>query len=175
MAMKRPNLSIGKKTGQKRWGKSRRGARVSPPAQAKTNATQKWQETAQAKQRAEAERWRRELRPHVLRLIAARTAGLTWSRSLLTVLLDELHTNDLFNELVGKLHTLRVRRYPQAVAVAIALRHSWRRDDLTRLAKRVGVSLARKASGGSVANLPVPTSVSRRASTARVSKKFPRR
>jgi hypothetical protein len=34
------------------------------------------------------------------------------------------------------------RRWPQVLAVAVALRHSWRRDGLTRIAKRLRVSLA---------------------------------
>ena len=169
--MKRRDL-IAKK-GDRPRGKPRNDARVSPPARGKTHATQKWQETAWAKQRAETQRWRRERRPHTLRLIAARTAQLTWSRSLLTVLLDELHTNDLFNELVGEPLTLPVRRYPQAVAVAIALRHSWRRDDLSRLVKRVGVPLARTRRVAPQS--PTPTPLSRRASTLRVSKKSSRR
>jgi hypothetical protein len=36
---------------------------------------------------------------------------------------------------------LRVHQYPQAVAVAIALRHSWRPDDLARLATRLRIVL----------------------------------
>jgi hypothetical protein len=37
-----------------------------------------------------------------------------------------------------------VSRYPQAIAVAIALRHSWQPDQLTRLARRLGIALSAK-------------------------------
>jgi hypothetical protein len=91
---------------------------------------------------ADTERWRRTIRPRLLRLFAERTATLAWSRTLLTLLLDELHTEEVFTELVGSPRHLPVRRYPQAVAVAIALRRSWRPDELTRLAKRLRIALA---------------------------------
>jgi hypothetical protein len=90
---------------------------------------------------ADTERWRRTIRPRLLRLFAERTATLAWSRTLLTLLLDELHTEELFTELVGSPRHLPVRRYPQAVAVAIALRRSWRPDELSHLAKRLRIAL----------------------------------
>jgi hypothetical protein len=34
------------------------------------------------------------------------------------------------------------RRYPQVIAVANALRHSWQPDELTRLARRLGITLS---------------------------------
>ena len=90
---------------------------------------------------ADLERWRRSIRPHLLRLFAERAATLGWSRTLLNVLLDELHTEKFFTELVGSPRQLPVSRYPQAIALAIALRHSWRPDDLARLAKRLRIAL----------------------------------
>jgi hypothetical protein len=42
------------------------------------------EEAARAKQRLDAERWRDELRPGAMRLFAARTAKLPWSRSRCT-------------------------------------------------------------------------------------------
>lgn len=91
---------------------------------------------------ADIERWRRTVRSHLLRLFAERSATLAWSRTLLTLLLDELRTEDAFRELVGDPRHVPVRRYPQAIAVAIALRHRWRPDELTRLAKRLGIALS---------------------------------
>ena len=91
---------------------------------------------------ADIERGRRTFRPHLLRLFAERSATLAWSRTLLTLVLDELHREDAFRELVGDPRHLPVRCYPQAIAVAIALRHSWRPDELTRLATRLGLALS---------------------------------
>src|SRR3990170_8936924 len=93
---------------------------------------------------ADTERWRRMFRPRLLRLFAERTATLAWSRTLLNLLLDELHTEKFFTELVGSPRRLSVHRYPQAVAVAIALRNSGQPDQLTRLAKRLGIALSAK-------------------------------
>jgi len=101
---------------------------------------------------ADIERWRRTIRPHLLRLFAERSATLAWSRTLLTLILDELRTEDAFRELVGAPHHVPVGRYPQAIAVAIALRHSWRPDELTRLAKRLGIALS--ANTRSASTLP---------------------
>jgi hypothetical protein len=55
---------------------------------------------------------------------------------------------------------LPVRCYPQAIAVAIALRHSWQPDQLTRLAKRLGIAL-------STNDLPVDRSTAPQTSVAR--------
>jgi hypothetical protein len=95
---------------------------------------------------ADTQRWRRTIRPRLLRLFAERTATLAWSRTLLALLLDELHTENFFMELVGSPRHLAVRHYPQAVAVAIALRRSWRPDELSRLAKRLRIALPLSAS-----------------------------
>jgi len=93
---------------------------------------------------ADTERWRRTFRPRLLRLFAERTATLGWSRTLLNLLLDELHTEEFLTALVGSPRRLSVHRYPQAVAVAIALRNSWQPAQLTRLAKRLGIALSAK-------------------------------
>ena len=36
--------------------------------------------------------------------------------------------------------TLPLRKYPQAVAMALILRHSWRADDLEAILERLGLS-----------------------------------
>jgi hypothetical protein len=54
-------------------------------------------------------------------------------------LLEDLHVEDEVIELIGNLDRLPVHRYPQAVAVALALRHSWRPDDFEELVDRLGL------------------------------------
>jgi hypothetical protein len=100
------------------------------------------EDATRAKQQLEAERWREELRPIAMRLFAASTAKLHGSRALLKLLVEELYPDDLFTELVGDLDRVPRRRWPQVVAIAIALRHSWRRDGLANIARRLQVSLA---------------------------------
>ena len=95
------------------------------------------EDAARAKQQLDAERWREQLRPRAMRLFAARTAKLHGSRALLKLLVEELYPDDLFTELVGNLDRVPLRRWPQVVAIAVALRHSWRRDGLARIARRL--------------------------------------
>ena len=52
--------------------------------------------------------------------------------------------DDLFTELVGNLDRVPRRQWPHVIAIAVALRHSWRRDGLTRIAKRLRISLSTK-------------------------------
>ena len=99
------------------------------------------EDAVRAKQQLDGERWRDQLRPSAMRIFAARTAKLPCSRSLLKLLVEELYPDDLFTELVGNLDRVPLRRWPQIVAIAVALRHSWRRDGLARIAKRLRVSL----------------------------------
>lgn len=103
------------------------------------------EEAARAKQRLDAERWRDELRPGALRLFAARTAKLPWSRALLKALVEELYPDDLFTDLVGNLDRVPRRQWPRVLAIAVALRHSWRRDGLARVARRLRISLTTKS------------------------------
>ena len=113
------------------------------------------EEAARAKQQHDAERWREEHRPRALRLLAARTTKLTWSRGLLKLIIDELYPDDLFTELIGNLDRVPSRQWPRVLAIAVALRHSWRRDGLARVARRLRVSLAMKSK-------PAPRRQSRR-------------
>ncbi|HEY2434630.1 MAG TPA: hypothetical protein VGI12_18295 [Vicinamibacterales bacterium] len=94
-----------------------------------------------AKQDLDADRWRREIRPRELRLFAARARHLTWSRALLKAVVEELYPDDLFADLVGTLDCIPRRQWPWVLASAVALRQSWRRDGLTRLAQSLRVSL----------------------------------
>jgi hypothetical protein len=90
---------------------------------------------------ATTKRWRRDVRPRAVRSAVAATATLRWSQSLMEVLLEELYVDDGLENLLGKSpNELQVRQYPQAVAVALILRHSWRADDLACILARLGVT-----------------------------------
>src|SRR5438128_10995561 len=99
------------------------------------------EEAARAHQQHEADRWRQELRPRAIRTFAERAAKLTWSRALLKLVVEELYPDDLFSELIGNLDRVPPRQWPRVLAIAVALRHSWRRDGLARVARRLHVSL----------------------------------
>lgn len=83
--------------------------------------------------------WRNERRYQSLRLFAERSKHLKWSPSLLAFLVEELWTERELSLFVEGLNRLPQSRYPQAVAVALALRHSWRQDHLQLAAKRLGL------------------------------------
>jgi hypothetical protein len=100
------------------------------------------EDAVRAKQQIDAVRWREQLRPSAMRLFAGRTEKLQWSRALLKLLIDELHPDDLFTELIGDIDRVPSRRWPNVVAIAVALRHSWRREGLTNVARHLHVSLA---------------------------------
>ena len=68
----------------------------------------------------------------------ANTNDARWSGRLLCVLLEELYVDEQAAELLGDLRRLPIKRYPQAIVVALAIRHSWRVDDLRRILKRIG-------------------------------------
>jgi ParB/RepB/Spo0J family partition protein len=136
---------IEKKKCQKHWGRPKAAAATPSSSEQEADAARQRQEAQWAKRQAETERWRNELRPCAVRLIGARTAKITWSPGLLRVLLDHLGTDDLVREIVGKPDRLPVRRYPHAILVALAARHSYQREDFMRFTKRVGVRLTPKA------------------------------
>ena len=104
------------------------------------------EEAARAKQRLDAERWRDEVRPRVMRHFAARTTTLPWSRALVKALVEELYPDALFTELVGNLDRVPRRQWPHVLAIAVALRLSWRRDGLARMARRLRISLTTNTS-----------------------------
>lgn len=85
-----------------------------------------------------ATRWRRETRPRLLRSAVAATESLRWSPALLGLLLEELYADDGLAELLGThVEALDTRQYPQAIALALLLRHSWRPDDLASILDRL--------------------------------------
>src|SRR5258706_13643226 len=112
-----------------------------PPRYLSFDIDRQLEEAARAKQQLDAEQSRAELRPRVMRLLSARTTKLTWSRALLKLVVAELFPDDLFTELVGNLDRVPRRLWPHVIAIAVALRHSWRRDGLSRIARGLRISL----------------------------------
>jgi hypothetical protein len=55
------------------------------------------------------------------------------------VLIEELYIEEEFNALLGDPEVLPRRRYPQAIALALVLRHSWRPDDLACILRRLRI------------------------------------
>jgi hypothetical protein len=104
-----------------------------------TNVDEYREAGLRAKQHVDTDRWRRELRPRELRRFAARARRLTWSRALLNAISEELYPDPLFAELVGPIESIPRRHWPWVLAIAVALRRSWRRDGLAHLAERLGV------------------------------------
>jgi hypothetical protein len=84
--------------------------------------------------------WRRLTRPVILDNLLDRTRNLGWSRELIDLLLDELHVSDEFDDLIGLLPPTAQANYPQLVAIALVLRHSWFPEDLARIIAEPGLS-----------------------------------
>jgi len=96
--------------------------------------------------RATTRRWRREVRPRILRRAVAETDSLSWSPTLLELLLDELYAYEGLEELLGnRVRRFQKREYPQAIAMALLLRHSWLADDLAWMLERLGLSSGKAA------------------------------
>lgn len=159
-------VCIAKKECQKHWARSKPNAAAPQNGERDHAEARRQQEEAWAKQRAETERWRTELRPRAVRLIAVRTTKLPWSRMLLRLLLEDIRVDELFIDVMGKPEALPISRYPQAVATALALRHSWQRDDLITFSKRLGVKVTSKDLADPAAS-PAPDLPTQKASSAR--------
>jgi hypothetical protein len=85
---------------------------------------------------AEQRRWRAS-RARAVCVFMSRIEAMPWSASLLRALIEELYVDEEFAAMCGRPEKIRPDAYPQAIAVALALRHSWQRDDFTRLVKRL--------------------------------------
>lgn len=96
--------------------------------------------------RADLADWRRLTRPVILDDFLDRTRDLRWSRELIDLLLDELHVSDEFDDLIGRVSPSAQVNYPQLVALALVLRHSWFPEDLARVMVEPGLSLTPTAS-----------------------------
>ena len=85
--------------------------------------------------------WRRHDRLILLESAVAHTQGLPWSFNVFDALAEELHVDDALEELLGqRLRDVALPMYPQAVALALVLRHSWRADDFGYIVRRLGLS-----------------------------------
>lgn len=84
--------------------------------------------------------WRRHSRVPALRQLAEDVDGLTWSRRLLDVLLEELHVSDDFDMLAGRVAGLPATQYPRLIAIALLARHSWSPADLAQTAAQLGLT-----------------------------------
>jgi hypothetical protein len=88
--------------------------------------------------------WRRDVRPRALRAAVVAVKSMTWSPDLLELLMKEMYVDQSVEEVLDKrLRALPQRRYPQAIAVALILRHSWRADDLAWILRRLNLSAKR--------------------------------
>jgi hypothetical protein len=82
--------------------------------------------------------WRRDARPRLVRSAVSATRALRLSPALVKTVLEELYVDDQFEELLGVAPgDLRPGQYPQAIAVALILRHSWHPNDLACVLKRL--------------------------------------
>lgn len=84
---------------------------------------------------AQREEWRFE----ALEDFVKQTRGLKWSRRLFLLLVEELYVGDEFDEIIGPPAKVSLMQYPQAIAFAIALRNSWRSDDLANVSRALGL------------------------------------
>lgn len=140
------HVCIEKKKCQKHWGRPEgSSADAQAPSKQEAEVARQRQEEEWEAQQAEVRRWHDELRPQAVRMIAERTVKFAWSPSLFRVLLDDLGSDGLLVEILGKPDAIPARRYPQAVVVALAARHSWHRNSLKHLMKRLGIKLNLKA------------------------------
>lgn len=65
---------------------------------------------------------------------------MSWSAALLELFVEEMYVGDALEELLGTpLRLLDASRYPQAIALALVLRHSWQPDDLRYVLARLGL------------------------------------
>jgi hypothetical protein len=86
--------------------------------------------------------WRHLTRPVILENFLNHTGDLRWSRELIDLLLDELHVGDEFDDLISRVPPSAQVNYPQLVALALVLRHSWFPEDLARIIAEPGLSLS---------------------------------
>ena len=84
--------------------------------------------------------WRRRLRPQILHQLVEQSNDLPWSSRLITLLLSELHVGDEFYDLVDSAEQPAQHQYPQLIAIALLLRHSWFPEDLADTAVWLGLT-----------------------------------
>jgi hypothetical protein len=80
--------------------------------------------------------WRKK-RLRRLQALANSLTELRWSPALLRCLVDEMRVDEDFATVLADPVRVPTRQYPQAVAIAIALRHSWRPDLFARISREL--------------------------------------
>lgn len=103
--------------------------------------------------RDDAARWLSTGRLRALRALAERTADLRWTPALVFELLEELPTDDAFDELVEDLRQRPRVNFAQVLLLALAARHSWRPDALSRLLRRLGLRACRPHAASALGNV----------------------
>ena len=88
--------------------------------------------------------WRRERRWRALKRFARSMDGLKWSPALLRMVLEEMWVDEELKHILDRPERLRRAQYPQALAVALALRHSWRSDDFRGITRRLRTNRKRR-------------------------------
>lgn len=89
---------------------------------------------------ADTAKWRARERRPMLQELSAATDGLAWTPGLVRLLLEELYVDDEIHRWVSVDPRSNVGTVPQVVAIAIALRHSWRKDDFVETVRRLRLS-----------------------------------
>jgi hypothetical protein len=108
-----------------------------------TKATSAQAKTAARRRRIERTAladWRQRRRGRALKNLARLTFDLRWSPAVFSLLLEELQIGEEFEKLVGDPARVPIRRYPQALALAVVLRNSWRPDLLAGVGTRLGLT-----------------------------------
>ncbi len=161
-------VCVAKRTCRRHWPDA--GAAKKPRTVADVEAelaSLKRQDEQRARSR-EQTRWRDELRPRALKLIADQTTKLSWSPRLLTIVLERLTGEHPFlAELLGPIKAIRTARYPQALVVAVAINESGSRQSLTTFLKAVRVPVKLDSIDRSAADTEAGASVSARSKSKR--------
>jgi hypothetical protein len=90
--------------------------------------------------RTDTMRWRKQNRQRSLAIFSRRAQVLSWSPQLLRLLVEEMWADEELSTLIGSYRRIRVSQYPHALAVVLAIRHSWRQDDLRRIARMLRIT-----------------------------------
>jgi len=137
------DVCIAKKECSKHWPRPQTSPALSKVETAKAAAQRLAEQERQQQQQKAQEEWRTHGSAAALRVFAARTTTLTLDKRLFHQLVQHLLNDDEhLHRLVPKTSTLPRKRYPQALAVALAINASWSSSRLLALAKALGVPLA---------------------------------
>ena len=84
-------------------------------------------------------------RARSLSSLERKTRDMKWTPALLRMVVEELGVVDDVVKLLGRRRLETAGCIPQVIAVALALRHSWRVDDFTATLRRLRRSMRRHA------------------------------